>query len=138
MNRIKVEGEVQALENMDLERLRATWQMRYGCPPKVRSVELLRLSLAWRMQASAFGGLDAATRRRLRDKGGVGRTDHVSQGVRITKEWRGETFHVDRTKDGYLWDGKTFASLTAVAFAITGIKRNGPQFFGLRESEVPA
>lgn len=64
---------------------------------------------------------------------GVGRSDHVSAGVRITKEWRGETYHVDRTDAGYLWDEKTFKSLSAVAQAITGVKRNGPAFFGLRE-----
>lgn len=125
--------EVRSLEHLDLAGLRAVWRRHYGPPPKLRSVELLRLSLAWRLQASAFGGLDAATRRKLREGTGLGRSDHVSAGVRITKEWRGETYEVDRTGAGYLWDGKAFKSLSAAAQAITGVKRNGPAFFGLRE-----
>jgi hypothetical protein len=40
---------------------------------------------------------------------------------------------VDRTARGYDWRGKTYPSLSAVAEAITGVKRNGPRFFGLRQ-----
>ena len=36
---------------------------RYGAPPKLRSAELLRHCLAWRLQAEALGGLDCDTRR---------------------------------------------------------------------------
>ena len=133
MSGMNVCSEVQALEGMDLEGLRSEWRRRYGAPPKLRSVDLLRLSLAWRIQSAAFGGLDAAARRRLRDQGGVGRSDHVSQGARIVKDWRGRSIVVERTAEGYLWEGKRFASLSAAALAITGVKRNGPLFFGLRE-----
>jgi hypothetical protein len=35
--------------------------------------------------------------------------------------------------DGFAWNGKTFASLSQVAFAITGTKWNGPRFFGMRD-----
>ena len=131
-----ITAEVRALEGMDLERLRADWRRRYGPPPKVRSPELLRLSLGWRIQADAFGGLDASTRRRIRNVGSVGKSDHVSVGVRITKEWRGRTFQVDRVDDGYRWQATTYASLSAVAQAITGVKRNGPKFFGLRAGDA--
>jgi len=41
---------------------------------------------------------------------------------------------VDR---GFAWSGKTYDSLTKVAFAITGTKWSGPRFFGLRD-KVPA
>ena len=33
---------------------------------------------------------------------------------------------------GFAWKGKTYDSLSKVAFAITGTKWNGPRFFGLR------
>lgn len=128
--------EVHALDGLDLEGLRAAWRRRYGPPPKLRSVELLRLAFAWRIQAGALGGLDAATRRRLRDGGGVGRVDNVGDGARIVREWRGETHAVERVEGGYRWRGETHSSLSAVAQAITGVKRNGPKFFGLRESEA--
>ena len=38
---------------------------------------------------------------------------------------------VDITDSGILFDGKTYASLTAVAARITGAKWSGPRFFGL-------
>jgi len=36
------------------------------------------------------------------------------------------------TPEGFAWNGKTFESLSQVAFAITGTRWNGPRFFGLR------
>jgi hypothetical protein len=35
--------------------------------------------------------------------------------------------------DGFAWNGKTYQSLSQVAFAITGTRWNGPRFFGLRD-----
>ena len=35
--------------------------------------------------------------------------------------------------DGFAWYGRTFESLSQVAFAITRTKWNGPRFFGLRD-----
>jgi Protein of unknown function (DUF2924) len=34
---------------------------------------------------------------------------------------------------GFAWNGKTYDSLSKIAFAITGSKWNGPRFFGLRD-----
>jgi hypothetical protein len=126
--------EVRALVRMDLEGLRAEWWRRYGPPPKLRSPELLRLMLAWRIQAAAFGGLHVMTRRRLRQgRGAPAKGDYLGQGARITREWRGADYVVETVDGGYRWNRTTFASLSAVAQAITGVKRNGPKFFGLRE-----
>ena len=35
--------------------------------------------------------------------------------------------------DGFLWNGKTYRSLSSIARAITGTNWNGPRFFGMRE-----
>lgn len=130
--------EVQALGGLDLESLRGEWVRRYGDPsPKVRSPELLRYCLAWRIQAAAFGGLDAQARRRLRGASGASpRSDALSTGLRLSREWRGRIYEVDRVEEGYRWRGAIYASLSAVAYAITGVKRNGPKFFGLREEAL--
>ena len=34
---------------------------------------------------------------------------------------------------GFAWNGKTYQSLSQVAFGITGTRWNGPRFFGLRD-----
>jgi hypothetical protein len=33
--------------------------------------------------------------------------------------------------EGFAWNGKTYPSLSKIAFAITGTRWNGPRFFGL-------
>jgi Protein of unknown function (DUF2924) len=40
--------------------------------------------------------------------------------------------------DGFSWNGKTYRSLSKVAFAITGSRWSGPRFFGLRDKPAPA
>lgn len=129
-----VTEEVRALMGLDLTGLRKAWLSRWGDPPKLRSPELLRFLIAWRIQAAAHGGLDADVRRRLRGKGQPGRADNLGVGARIRRDWRGVTYEVTVCDGGYLWDGKRFASLSALALAITGVKRNGPRFFGLRDA----
>lgn len=132
----RIAEEVRALEGLDLEGLRAEWQLRYGLPPKLRSPQLLRLVLAWRIQVEVSGGLDAATRRRLRTGVSLGRTDHIRSGARIMREWRGRIYEIDRTPEGYGWEGEMYSSLSSLARAITGVKRNGPKFFGLRDGDA--
>ena len=127
--------EVRVLERLDLNGLRTEWRRRYGSPPKLRSAGLLRLMLAWRIQSEAMGGLDVATRRRLRAPSLVRAS--LQDGARITKEWQGRTYIVDRVNGRFRWDGREFASLSAVAFAITSVKWNGPKFFGMRDKTEP-
>ncbi len=132
--------EVRTLERLDLQALRFVWAKHFGDPPKLRSPELVRLMLAWRLQAAAFGGLDGDTRRRLRQgrRAATLRDSSLGQGARIVREWRGTDHVVESVDGGFVWEGKTYPSLSAVAFAMTGVKRNGPAFFGLREKAAGA
>lgn len=52
-------------------------------------------------------------------------------GTRLMREWNGRMHMVDITKEGVLFDGKLYTSLTAVAKRITGTHWSGPRFFGL-------
>jgi len=124
--------EVRTLERLDLEGLRADWRRRYGPPPKMRSSDLLARLLAWRIQAEAFGGLDAETRATLFRKCLPIAAPKLSAGVQFVREWRGATYTVDVVQGGFRWNGQTYGSLSQVAQAITGVKWNGPRFFGLR------
>lgn len=127
--------EVRALERLDLEGLRSVWRERYGPAPKLRSRELLGLMLAWRIQAEAFGGLDGATRRKLKaETSGVRCRLELAPGAVLTREWKGVLETVRRTEAGYEWRGRSYRSLTAVARAISDGPRSGPLFFGLKET----
>lgn len=130
----RINREVRALERLDLEGLRSAWRDRYGPEPRLRSRELLGLMLAWRIQSEAFGGLDAATRRKLKTETTVGRSNlDLAPGTVLTREWKGVPETVRRTEAGYEWRGQTYRSLTAVTRAISGGPRSGPLFFGLKE-----
>lgn len=129
-----VDDLVAEIETMDLEALRKIWGRRYGAPPPLRSEPIMRLLLAWRMQAEAFGGLDSYTRKALARTGAVqpeGR--RLGIGARLTRIWQGREVIVVVDEDGFRWGDQLFASLSAAATAIAGSRWNGPRFFGLRD-----
>ena len=64
------------------------------------------------------------------------RTAELRPGTVLGREWNGHMYRVAVLADGFAWNGKTYASLSNVAFAITGTRWNGPRFFGLRD-KVP-
>jgi hypothetical protein len=133
-----IEARAQALETLDLEGLRAAWSSQFGCPPKLRSVELLRLMLAWRLQAQVHGGLDADTRRQLERRGSVLREGrHLGLGAVLRRSWEGRMIEVIVEADGFRFDGELHRSLSSIASAVTGTRWNGPRFFGLRKETVP-
>jgi len=52
-------------------------------------------------------------------------------GTRLVREWNGRTHIVDVGDNGFVFDGKTYRSLSAIAKRITGTHWSGPRFFGL-------
>ncbi|MCA0273120.1 MAG: DUF2924 domain-containing protein [Proteobacteria bacterium] len=133
------EAEIEALAGLDLAALRSLWEDRIGPAPKLRSPELLRHLLAWRLQVEAFGDLDRETRRRLATRGPVeaeGRQFGI--GAILRRDWQGQRIEVVVETGGFRWEGQMFPSLSAVARAATGTRWNGPRFFGLRAEEAAA
>jgi hypothetical protein len=63
----------------------------------------------------------------------VRRIADVRPGTVLGREWNGRMQRVAVRADGFAWNGKTYPSLSQVAFAITGTRWNGPRFFGLRD-----
>lgn len=127
------DDEIRALQTMDLEGLRAEWRRSFGPPPRLRSVELMGRLLAWRLQVQRHGDLDAATRRRLRERK-VAPGPRLNVGARLVREWKGERHEVEVTGEGFLYAGQPWKTLSRIARAITGTRWNGPRFFGLREA----
>ncbi len=52
-------------------------------------------------------------------------------GTRLVREWNGRMHVVEVTENGFVWDGKSYRSLSAIARRITGAHWSGPRFFGL-------
>ncbi|KAK0360300.1 hypothetical protein LTR94_027839 [Friedmanniomyces endolithicus] len=63
------------------------------------------------------------------------RTAAFKPGSRLEREWKGERYQVDVIDGGYVWNGRTFTSLSPIARQITGSRWNGPRFFGLQGLE---
>ena len=71
------------------------------------------------------------TAKRKKPAGKKGRPTELAPGTVIEKTFKGSAHKVQVTADGYLYNRKSYASLTAVALAITGYKAiSGPRFFG--------
>lgn len=125
------------LENMDLETLRFIWRTRYGPPPTLRSPEILRLMLAWRIQAGAHGGLGVDTRRAMRRPSAASAGVVLGAGSLLVREWKGQRHEVTVAGEGcFLYAGERYRSLSHVARRITGSRWNGPRFFGLRRKDA--
>jgi len=126
--------EVCAFDEMGLNELREVWRAHWGPPPPLRSVGLLRLSLAWRLQAQELGALDRNTRRALASQSASPADGlNLGEGAVIRRDWQGQLIEVIVRSDGFEWNNQTWKSLSAIAREATGVRRNGPAFFGLRE-----
>ena len=115
-------------------------------PPKAFGPDLLRRSIAHRIQEKAYGGLPPATRRLLdqlvkaasaKPNGRLELPRRIKPGSELVRTWKGKTYRVMVMADGFAYDGKTFASLSEIASEITGTRWNGPRFFGLRSAIRP-
>jgi hypothetical protein len=94
---------------------------------------MLRLLLAWRIQANVLGGLDRETRKALARTGRVvAEGQDLGVGTTFRRAWNGEEQVVTVVEQGFEWKGQRFKSLSAAASAIAGTRWNGPRFFGLR------
>ena len=145
-----IEIEVARLRDLDLQELRARWHTLIGRRP-LSSLprHLLFRVLAYRVQAAVLGDLDRDCQRLL-DQAALSDGNHkhgvkmkriratLQQGTILSREWNGRIERVTVLAEGFAWKGKTYPSLSKVAFAITGTRWNGPRFFGLRDRSKPA
>ncbi len=120
------------VELMSLDRAGLTerWQQTFGHPaPFKMHQELLRQTLGWHLQAVTHGGLRQADRRRLKK---VMSAQPLAVGSRLIRVWQGETHQVTVLESGFLYQCKSWRSLSAIARAITGTSWSGPLFFGIK------
>ena len=68
IDNVALEAEIGRLPNLSLFELRNRWKALFGHPaPKSLRRTFLARAVAYQMQVEAYGGLSAATKRRLRE-----------------------------------------------------------------------
>ena len=144
-DREQLDVEITRLRDLDVGELRNRWHAVFGRPaPTHLPRHLLFRVMAYRLQADRLGDLDSECQRLLDHSGSpekagqsavdlVRRIADVRPGTVLGREWNGRMRRVTVLADGFAWNGKTYPSLSQVAFAITGTRWNGPKFFGLRD-----
>jgi hypothetical protein len=158
ISREQIDAELHALDGVALDSLRLQWRNRWGrLAPAHLSRSLLLRIMVYRIQAETYGDLDRQIARRL-DRLGQEAEDPASgataalgvsnaggtaiakarspapplvlkAGALLTREWQGRIERVMALEQGFAWNGKTYGSLSGVAWAISGVKWSGHRFF---------
>ena len=148
-NHAKLASELKNINNLDRSELLHRWKKLYGSePPAKISQQLLVRAVAYKIQENAFGGLKPATLKFLAKAAEDNSSNNkelsvappltIKSGTRLIREWHGKTYEVEIIENGVLWGGKQYRSLSKVAHLITGTKRSGHLFFGLKSMSKEA
>ena len=137
-----VEDELDRLATMPIARLRVRYREVFRTePPKAFGPDLLRRSIAHRIQEKAYGGLSRQAQRLLdqmvkayaaKPNGKIVLPRRIKPGSILVREWNSKSHRVTVLAEGFIYDGKTYTNLSEIAVLITGTRWNGPRFFGLR------
>jgi hypothetical protein len=152
---LNILNEVAALERLTVGQLRQRFAELFGEATPASNRTWLIKRIAWRLQALAEGDLSERARRRaaelardadLRLNPPRSKTtpatppapvsvpapvDHrlPPPGTILTRPYKGQQLHVQVLTEGFAYAGTVYASLSAVAKAITGTHTNGYHFF---------
>jgi hypothetical protein len=144
-SQLELSRKIAALADLTAQQLRTEWRRLYRSHPPRLSRDLLVRTVAYRMQELAYRGLSKATQRKLvtLTKELATNGNIVSEpnprtrpGARRVREWRGRTYTVVVTEEGFDYAGKSYSSLSKIAQAITGAHWSGPRFFGLNSRDA--
>jgi len=139
-----VEAQVERLTTMRVAELRVLYVQTFRSePPEAFGPDLLRRSIAYRVQERAYGGLDQATAKLLKklvadyakNPGKLVLPRRIKPGAMLVRKWKGQRYQVTVMETGFAYEGQTYDSLSEIARLITGARWNGPRFFGLRRSK---
>jgi hypothetical protein len=139
-------SRLAALKTAPMPALKAQWRQLFETEPPPYNRRYLESRLAYRIQELAYGGLKPDTVKRLQaladqlehsspTSGGRAKGRPIA-GTQLVREWQGIEHRVTVTEGGFLYGGKPFKSLSAIARAITGTRWNGWVFFGLKSQRA--
>lgn len=144
----KLETQIHALDELSRDELIEKWITLFGGAPfkRARRVTLIR-GVAYALQCKASSDLRlSASKQLLKIARGERQSLNGSQrsfkacskprtqiGSQLMREWNGRTYTVIASDKGFVMNGHTYPSLSAVAKEITGAHWSGPRFFGVQQ-----
>ena len=134
---VELPANLETLRDMSRGDLLELWNREgLGVLPNRTSTPFLARLLDYDLQARMHGGLRKRTRSALEaaasNRMPESQVKIATSGTRLVREWNGVRHIVDVTKEGAVYRGKSYRSLSAVAREITGARWSGPRFFGLQ------
>src|SRR5665213_770624 len=140
-----VAAEIAILPGCSIHALRERWRALFrGEPPPAFGPDLLRRSIAQKLQEDAYGRLSPAVQRELnRLVAALAKTPtarlelprRIKAGAVLVRDWKGKSHRVTVLDKGFAFEERNYASLSEIARHITGTRWNGPRFFGLRTDQ---
>ena len=146
-----LQQKIAALPHLKVLDLKRMYAEEFGEATKTSNRDWLTKRLAWRLQCNALGGLSERAKARAAELAneadirttpppcatpvpmGEPRDPRLpAPGAVITRTYKGVEHHVETLAEGFIWNGETYPTLTAVAKAVTGQHLNGFAFFGLK------
>ena len=149
---LNVQAEMNILESMTTGQLRERYVRLFGEETRSRHRRHLIRRIIWRIQAEEYGGLSERARQRAREIANICdvRTTAPRESIApppvaarssdprlpapghwIVRDYKRQQIRVLVLEDGFEFDGRRYASLSAVAKDITGTHVNGFRFFKL-------
>ncbi|OQW59486.1 MAG: hypothetical protein A4S14_05905 [Proteobacteria bacterium SG_bin9] len=139
------DAELARLATAPIVNLRKQYRLLFTKePPTAFGPDLLRRTIAQRIQEKTQGGPPRATQKALdqlveafilQPKAALSVPRRIKPGSELVRTWKGTAYRVRVSSTGFAYEGQTYKSLSEIATLITGTKWNGPRFFGLRDQE---
>lgn len=143
-----VSTDLKSLPKLSIHTLRERWRELFrSAPPPAFGPDLLRRSIAQKLQEGAYGTLSPIAQRELNRtvtslaKNPAARLElprRIKPGAVLVRDWKTKSHRVMVLDRGFSYEGRTYPSLSEIAREITGTRWNGPRFFGLRPADRPS
>jgi hypothetical protein len=134
---------IAGLKTTSTADLKSQWRELFDKEPPPYSRTYLQSRLAYRIQELSLGGLKPQTIAHLealgealdggkQEKRKVPAANRLITGTQLIREYQGVPHTVIVRDTDFVYSGRPYKSLSAIARAITGTRWNGLMFFGLK------
>jgi Protein of unknown function (DUF2924) len=148
--------QIESLTKLKITELKSRYHDLFGeASPSFNRAHLVR-RIAWRLQAQAEGDLTDRARQRATELANdldlrlrarrsfwreIERNGEIPNrdarlpptGTVVERVYQGHMLRVTVHSSGFEYEGKHYASLSAIAYRVTGTRWNGFHFFGLKQ-----